>query len=211
MYLVQIDHTPGDIILADDLHRRAVGRLWITVAIDVFTAPLSPKRKLKFMFRSDPRDISLLWFYDPELALYYPIPYRDTSHPPISLWELREARQYCKADGRRHIDERTIFEAYDEMQAIVEQAQAKTAMARRATQRHKMGLAAPKPATPERSPETAQPTILPFDDRHESNARTLPPERSHRQAAGTGRRDSHHADSPAVLDRPPVSVCLALI
>lgn len=35
--VVQIDHTPGDIILVDDVHRKPIGRPWITMAIDVHT------------------------------------------------------------------------------------------------------------------------------------------------------------------------------
>ncbi|WP_122589032.1 Mu transposase C-terminal domain-containing protein [Pseudomonas viridiflava] len=35
--VVQIDHTPMDIILVDDLHRRPIGRVWITFAIDVYS------------------------------------------------------------------------------------------------------------------------------------------------------------------------------
>jgi putative transposase len=35
--VVQIDHTPVDLILVDDLHRRPVDRPWFTVAIDVFS------------------------------------------------------------------------------------------------------------------------------------------------------------------------------
>jgi len=35
--VVQIDHTKVDIILVDDLHRRPIGRPWITLAIDVFS------------------------------------------------------------------------------------------------------------------------------------------------------------------------------
>ena len=34
---VQIDHTPADIILVDDEHRKPIGRPWITVAIDVYS------------------------------------------------------------------------------------------------------------------------------------------------------------------------------
>ena len=34
---VQIDHTPVDIILVDDEHRRPIGRPWLTVAIDVYS------------------------------------------------------------------------------------------------------------------------------------------------------------------------------
>lgn len=35
--VVQIDHTKLDIILVDDVHRRPVGRPWITLAMDVFS------------------------------------------------------------------------------------------------------------------------------------------------------------------------------
>ncbi len=35
--VVQIDHTPADIILVDDIHRRPIGRPWITLAIDVYS------------------------------------------------------------------------------------------------------------------------------------------------------------------------------
>ncbi|PCI19156.1 MAG: transposase [Piscirickettsiaceae bacterium] len=35
--VVQIDHTPMDIILVDDEHRLSIGRPWITLAIDVYS------------------------------------------------------------------------------------------------------------------------------------------------------------------------------
>ena len=35
--VVQIDHTPVDLIVVDDIHRRPVGRPWLTLAIDVFS------------------------------------------------------------------------------------------------------------------------------------------------------------------------------
>lgn len=35
--VIQIDHTPMDIILADDKTRQAIGRPWLTVAIDVYS------------------------------------------------------------------------------------------------------------------------------------------------------------------------------
>lgn len=35
--VVQIDHTPMDILLVDDVHRRSIGRVWITFSIDVFS------------------------------------------------------------------------------------------------------------------------------------------------------------------------------
>lgn len=33
----QIDHTPLDIVIVDDVHRRHIGRPWLTVAIDVYS------------------------------------------------------------------------------------------------------------------------------------------------------------------------------
>ncbi|MEX0295680.1 Mu transposase C-terminal domain-containing protein [Pseudomonas putida] len=37
LQIVQIDHTPMDVILVDDVHRRPIGRPWLTLAIDVYT------------------------------------------------------------------------------------------------------------------------------------------------------------------------------
>lgn len=37
LHVVQIDHTPADIILVDEIHRKPIGRPWITLAIDVNT------------------------------------------------------------------------------------------------------------------------------------------------------------------------------
>lgn len=33
--VVQIDHTPIDVMVVDDVHRKSIGRLWLTLAIDV--------------------------------------------------------------------------------------------------------------------------------------------------------------------------------
>lgn len=35
--VAQIDHTPADIILVDDVHRKPIGRPWITLAMDVYS------------------------------------------------------------------------------------------------------------------------------------------------------------------------------
>ncbi|WP_374351874.1 Mu transposase C-terminal domain-containing protein [Chitinimonas sp.] len=157
-----------DGVVIDDIHYYSdVLRRWINTP-----DPQKPKYKRKFMFRSDPRDISVIWFYDPEISQYYAIPYRDTSHPPISVWELREAKKAAKTEGRQHVDERAIFEAYERMREIERSAQGKTAAARRAQQRRKMGLEAPKPrvgvapsvAVADDVPLTTPPSIQPFDD-----------------------------------------------
>ncbi|MCG9053511.1 Mu transposase C-terminal domain-containing protein [Laribacter hongkongensis] len=155
-------------VVIDEIHYyHDVLRRWINAP-----DPVAPKYKRKFMFRRDPRDISTIWFYDPEIDLYYPIPYRDTSHPPISIWEMREAKRRAEADGRRHVDERALFAAYDRMCEIEQNAQAKTTSVRRAAQRrkHHQEVVRPLPQPVETAAEPVPPqpqttpAILPFDE-----------------------------------------------
>lgn len=150
-------------VVIDEVHYyHDVLRRWIGAK-----DPKSPKHKRKFLFRRDPRDIGTIWFYDPELNTYFAIPYRDTSHPPISIWEFREAERLAKSAGKP-ADERAIFEAYERMRAIEESAQAKTKAARRAVQRRRFNGASDKPgpnnsvASGLISPDVA--LIEPFDE-----------------------------------------------
>jgi putative transposase len=80
----------------------------------------------KFIFKIDPRDISLIWFYDPDIKDYFPIPYRNISFPPISRWELRSIKQHLAEQNIENPDESIIFKAYDRMQKIQEEATTKT-------------------------------------------------------------------------------------
>lgn len=118
-------------VAMDEVHYwHDVLRPWIKA-----TEPSNRKIKRKFVFRRDPRDISTVWFFDPELQTYFAIPYRDGSHPPMSIWELREAKKHLKSIGRENYDERAIFEAYDRLKTIEETAKGKTSAVRRAQQR----------------------------------------------------------------------------
>lgn len=80
----------------------------------------SGKRKLKrkFTFKRDPRDISCLYFLEPETRVYHRIPYRDTSHPAISVWEFRKAVEQARLKGLESLDEGAIFAAYDAMRTL---------------------------------------------------------------------------------------------
>lgn len=82
--------------------------------------------KKKFIFKRDPRDISTLFFYDPELKEYFQIPYRDTSKPPITIWEHREVVNRLVKDGIKEIDENLIFNTYNKLKELEEQAVAQT-------------------------------------------------------------------------------------
>lgn len=97
--------------------------------------PESRKKTRKFIFRRDPRNISTLIFWDPDVRLYYQIPYRDISRPAISLWELKRVQTYLAAQGKADIDEDTIFAARDEMLRIEASAKSETKRVRRENER----------------------------------------------------------------------------
>lgn len=108
-------------------------RTWIGA-----TDPTNPKQARQFVFRIDPRDLSVIWFFDPDLLMYFPIPYRDSSHPVISIWELREIQRQLKREQKQNIDENMIFAAYSRMRELEQQAKGKTKAIRRAEQRRQL-------------------------------------------------------------------------
>lgn len=136
--------------------------------------PNNPKLKQKFLCRRDPRDISTIWFYDPEVQQYYAIPYRNTSHPAISIWELREAeRQALEERPDVPVDDNLIFGAYDKMRRIEDDAKVLTKKVRRNRERSRLGITNARshldPAAPPRvAPASPAPApvrdIRPFDE-----------------------------------------------
>jgi putative transposase len=138
------------------------------------TDPDNPKLKRQFIFKRDPRNISQLYFYDPEVKLYYAIPYRDTSHPPMSIWELREVRRQLEKEGYENVNEQLIFDAYERMRRQEEEAVRETKKARRARQRRADHQKAEQPkAAQEYMPpdgdkfQQQTPNITPFDEMEE--------------------------------------------
>jgi putative transposase len=135
--------------------------------------PNDLRRKRQFVFKRDPRDISQIYFYDPELKQYSRIPYRDTSHPPISIWELREVRRQLEKEGRENIDESLIFEAYERMRAQEEESVRETKRARRANQRRSGYQQVTPPKTLDDRASIEVPSdfsvheVLPFDEMEE--------------------------------------------
>jgi putative transposase len=91
---------------------------------DNILSPLVGRLKEPVMVKYDPRNLSRIYFRD-EGGHYWPIPYLDLGLPPISLWELQEARRRLAEEGRRAVDEKTIFQAIREQRRIVEQASAR--------------------------------------------------------------------------------------
>jgi putative transposase len=100
-----------------------------------FVGATEGARKRQFLFRRDPRDISTIYFWDPEVHRYVPIPYRNTTHPPISIWELRELRRKLHEVGNAHVDETAIFAAYERLREREARAIEETKRTRRARER----------------------------------------------------------------------------
>ncbi|MBO0952629.1 helix-turn-helix domain-containing protein [Fibrella forsythiae] len=148
-------------VLIDHIYYYAdVLRRWIKT-----TDPTKYKHRLKMLFKRDPRDVSIIYFYDPELKAYFPIPYRDTSRPPMSIWEHREALKRAR-EQQVTINEDSIFAAYEAMRQIEEAAGKLTKQVRRKGQRqpvHEARLAAltKSPAQPSLAAEHRQ--FDPFD------------------------------------------------
>ena len=96
--------------------------------------PGHSRKKQKFTFRRDPRDISTLYFFDPDVKDYFRIPYRDTARSPMSIWEFREARRRLEKQGVKEINEGLIFRSYEQMRSIEEHARTETKHVRRKKQ-----------------------------------------------------------------------------
>jgi len=135
-------------------------RPWINAADPRDT---TGKRKRKFVIRRDPRDISRIYFYDPELTQYFEIPYRNTAYPPMSIWELREARRMLKAEGQKAVNADLIFDAYTRLRMLEDAARRETKQARRAAQRRRVHAHVARPPLPPAPSPTDDP-VEPVDD-----------------------------------------------
>ena len=94
-------------------------------------------KKKEFLFRRDPRNISKIWFYDPKLSRYFPIPFANQSLPDMSIWEYNKVRQMISNKGDKYISDQQIFDALTEMRELVAESSSKTKKARRQAQRQK--------------------------------------------------------------------------
>jgi putative transposase len=98
------------------------------------------------------------------------IPYRDLTHPPMTVWELREIRRRLVDDGRRHIDESAIFAAHGRLRDRTEAAVTQTKRLRRERSRS-INRPPPPKLMPTVTPAKATPSfdnvsfksVAPFD------------------------------------------------
>ncbi|MBE0442127.1 MULTISPECIES: Mu transposase C-terminal domain-containing protein [unclassified Psychrobacter] len=92
--------------------------------------------KEKYIFRQDPRDISQIWFFDPKLKQYFKIPYANQALPVMSLWEYKQLKGLVRQKYGKS-NEHLIYQAWDEMQSLTENATSSTKTQRRKEQRRK--------------------------------------------------------------------------
>ncbi|SPJ32686.1 Mu transposase C-terminal domain-containing protein [Kushneria phyllosphaerae] len=122
----------------------------------------TPSKKRTFVFRRDPRDISVIWFKDPELGQYFRIPFANLALPSMSVWEYAQAKARLRQEGRSSINESEILRAISELRTHVEESQARTKRSRRQAQRRKEHEKKVTPADPLlHAPSTAAPKESP--------------------------------------------------
>lgn len=131
----------------------------------------------KFIFVQDPRDISVVYFLDPDEQIYHPVPYFNSSHPAISVWELREVTRRIRETPGARVDETAIFEGVRRMRAVESDAIEKTRLARnaRASEKRKRRMAerrhgwkgvhtTPEPSVAVDSATEAPDVVEPYDE-----------------------------------------------
>lgn len=96
--------------------------------------PKTGKSRL-FVTRRDPRNISKVYVWIPELNEYLEIPYRTMARPAVNVWELRAAMDEIRRRGEAAVDEDMIFRTLERQRVLVAEAAAKTKTARRFAQR----------------------------------------------------------------------------
>lgn len=135
------------------------------------TDPRARKHKQEFICRYDPRDLSKIWMFEPESDKYIEVPYRDLSRPPISYWELKDAKRQLREESMSVTNEELIFKTIDQMRDIVASESAKTKSARVKQQKRKQWEAASKASIQHKAgkPKQTAPQPEPDDDMEEFN------------------------------------------
>ncbi len=96
------------------------------------------KRKRKFLFKRDPRDISQIWFYEPFSNTYFKVPTAKREIPPISLFEYKQVqRTISKVNVRIFRIRDEIYKAILHLREQLNQARSLTRKQRRSNQRKK--------------------------------------------------------------------------
>ncbi|MCU7995270.1 Mu transposase C-terminal domain-containing protein [Shewanella glacialipiscicola] len=96
------------------------------------------KRKKKFICKRDPRDVSTIWFYDPETKMYFRLPTAKQEIPAISIWEYTQVQKYMAESGKNCTDQNAIYDAILELREQIKTSSKITKKTRRAAQRQRL-------------------------------------------------------------------------
>lgn len=95
------------------------------------------KSSKTYLIRRDPRDISLIYFYDPDTKQYHTIPLKDrrAKATGVSLWEYRAVKKKLDEDERREHSEHDVFLSIERMKSLEKDAAQKTLQTRKNNER----------------------------------------------------------------------------
>lgn len=102
-------------IQRDGIHFHNI-RYW-----DSILSPCAGRLKQVLLVNYDPRNLSRVYVRDPN-GHHWPVPYANLGQPPITLWELEEARKELRTEGRRRHSEKEIFASILQQRRIVNEA-----------------------------------------------------------------------------------------
>ncbi len=95
--------------------------------------------------RYDPRNMSRIYVRGSLNSMYIDVPYADIRYPPVSLFEIKAARAWLRAQGRLRIAQDQIFQAIEAQRKLVDEARSKTREVRRSLTRRPGGGTTPAP------------------------------------------------------------------
>lgn len=136
-FRLRIDFLPGmertiqdyGIAIARRQYSDTVLRRWVGAR-----DPSDLKQVRKFIVKYDPYDMSEVYFLDPDLNQYFPIPVvGELEH--ITYWENSILNRRVRRENRTHVNHAVIHEGLDEMRDVRKTAAKTTKKARRDQQR----------------------------------------------------------------------------
>ena len=96
---------------------------------DFCLAPFIGKREngksCEYLFRRDPRNVAVIYFFNPNSKSYVGIPAADQKFPRTSVWQLRETKKRLRELGRKNYNGHQLIEAIQQMSRLEESAQQK--------------------------------------------------------------------------------------
>ncbi|AZG78953.1 hypothetical protein EHO51_19345 (plasmid) [Methylocystis rosea] len=91
-------------------------------------------RGAEVKIKYDPRDLSRIFVRQPD-GHFVEARYRNLAYPPVSWWEWKHAKKRLREQGKRELNEETIFASIAQQRQIEDYAAQASATARRSVTR----------------------------------------------------------------------------